>query len=223
MKEGARGTDLAFEEAQSLGLGPILPLGSVDSGGGEKLPDGAVVEGGILADVEGGEVESKRLEDPADGQDVVVGEAVGTGFAEGLVKGLEVLIEFGGCGVAARGGEDSGELTGVHFHRETGGQKFGGLAPGFAGMHLEDGPGFVTEGGGAAIAQLHEDGRGRLYPFGEGQAFGEGDELAVQDDEGVGAKAFEGLGGDFGRDSGMAVAVAAHPGAEVQSRPGNSC
>jgi hypothetical protein len=44
MKEGARGTDLAFEEAQSLGLGPILPLGSVDSGGGEKLPDGAVVE-----------------------------------------------------------------------------------------------------------------------------------------------------------------------------------
>lgn len=223
MKEGAWRTDLAFKQAESLGLGPVLPLGSVDSGGGEKLADGAVVEGGVLADVEGGEVESEGLEDPADGQDVVIGEAVGPGFAKGLVKGLEILIELGGCGVPARGGEDAGELARVHLHREAGGQEFRGLAPWFAGMHLEDGPGLVAQGGGTTVAELCEAGRGRLDPLGKGQTFGEGDELTVQDDEGVGPEPFQGFGGDFGRDTGMAVAIAANPGAETQARSGNTC
>jgi hypothetical protein len=152
----------------------------------------------------------------------VVGEAVGPGFAEGLVEGLEVLIEFGGCVVPARGGEDACELAGLNFHRETSGEEFGGLAPGLPGMHLEDGLGVVTERCGAAVAELYEAGRGRLDPFGKGKTFGEGDELAVQDDERVGPEAFQGFGGDFGRDPGMAVAVAAHPGAEMQAWSGNA-
>jgi hypothetical protein len=220
MEERARGTDLAFEEAEPFGLGPLFPLRGIDARGGEQLSDGAVVEGGVLADVEDGEVESEGAEDAPDRVDVVMGEPCGSGFAEGAVKGLEVFVEFRGTAVTAGGVADLGKLAGCDGHRKAGGEEFRSLTPGFAGMHLQDRARLIAEGGDRAVPEFDEAGRRGLDPFRERQAFGEGDQLPVEDDEGVGPETFQGFGGDFRGDARMTVAIAADPRAESESGAG---
>ncbi len=217
MKEWAGGTDLAFEETETFGLGPVFPLRGVHAGCRKQLSDGSVVEGGVLADVEDGEVESEGAQDASDRVDVVVGESCGAGFAERAVERLEVFVEFGRTTVPAWGIADLGELAWVEFHGQPCGEEFRGLTPGFAGMHLEDQACFIAEGGDGAVPEFHEAGRRGLDPFGEGEAFGEAAELAMEDDEGVGAETFQGLCRDFRGDTGMPVPVAADPCPEAQS------
>lgn len=176
------------------------------------------MEGGVLPDVEGCEVEAEGIEDPADRGDVVVGEAGGSGVAEGAVEGEEVEVEILGTPVAAGSIPYLGELTGVDLDREASGEEFGGLAPGFARVHLEDGCGVFAEGVGGAVPQFEEGGWGGLDPVGEREALGEEGELSMEDDEGVGAETFEGLAGDISRDAGMAIAVTTDPGAEAEAR-----
>jgi hypothetical protein len=140
VEEGAWGTDFLFEQAQTFGFGPFGPLRGIDTGGGKELGQGAFVEGGVLSDVQSGEVESEGLEDATDGSDVVVGEACGAGVAEGLVEGDEVGFEFGRMGIASGCLLDPGELAGMQFDGKAGGEEFDGLAPRFPGVHLEEGP-----------------------------------------------------------------------------------
>jgi hypothetical protein len=51
VKERASGLEFAFEELETFGFGPFLPLAGVDAGSAEELDQGFGMESGILADI----------------------------------------------------------------------------------------------------------------------------------------------------------------------------
>ena len=70
VEEGAGGKQLGVEEGEAFFLGPFREIFPIrDACGGEDFGDGEVVELGILADVEGGEVEAEHLDFVAHGTD----------------------------------------------------------------------------------------------------------------------------------------------------------
>ncbi len=182
-----------------------------------EFGEGGGVDAGVLADVEGLEVEAVGADFEEEGVDEELGEAVAVVLFEALAEDGEVGEEFGGAGVggerggAGRGGAGAFAEAGHHAGDEE--------ADALVGEAADEG---VLGGGGAGDADLvevavEECGEGG----GDGDLLGGAGELledvfeameVVAEDQIAGHG--EGGGGGFGGDEGVAVAVAADPGAE---------
>ena len=82
------------------------------TGEGQQLAERLVVEAGVLADVERGEVEAESVHRAEHGEQVAGGDAARADFHEGGVEAFEVGGEFGGPVIglarARRGGRAGG-------------------------------------------------------------------------------------------------------------------
>ena len=219
---GARGRwpESSLDEERVALFGGEVRVGLVEFAGGvEEFAEHGMVGFGVLAHVHGGELEAEG----GDGADDAVEDALGGELAalagEGVAHDLEVGLELAAVGVVEAGPvREAFGVTGagVREFRLDG----AGLEPvGLFGVYalvaggndraeaLEVGRDGVEEflGGGA-----HGLGYGELVDECGHRAFGGGDAVLVLHEQD--------LLGDLGGDEGVAVAVAADPGAELEGR-----
>ncbi|MGX1312629.1 hypothetical protein RKD24_002748 [Streptomyces calvus] len=212
--EGAAGAEFLGEE-----LGPVV-AGHVGVAPGflaepvEELAEGVVVGVGVFADVHGGELEAEGGQGADGAGEAAVGEETAAVLAQGRLDDAQVGEEFGGAEVVAaglvRGALGEAELGVLQLLPDAGGLEPVGLLGVealVAGADLGQGVEVGLEGGeefvgGACVA----DGVGEEAAQFVDHLQGVVDAVFVLEDEDV--------PGDLGGDVGVAVAVAADPGAE---------
>jgi hypothetical protein len=103
VEERARGAEFAIDESEAFFFGPCFVVLAIESCGLEDLADGFFVEFAVLADVEGGEVESEGVDEVDDRVDVGFCEFLGADGDEAVAEGFEVAEEFLWVAVAVWG------------------------------------------------------------------------------------------------------------------------
>ena len=182
-----------------------------------EFGDGGGVDAGVLADVEGLEVEAVGADFEEEGIDEEVGEAVAAVVDEAVAEDGEVAEEIGGAGVGrrARGWAGAGRWIGawqprrIMMQERSRRERLVGEA--------------IFEGVLAGGAELGEVGAEERFELGgDGDLLGGAAELledvlqaaaVVAEEQGVGHG--EGVAGGLRGDEGVAVAVATDPGAEA--------
>lgn len=203
------GQELGAVLAGHVGVAPGFLAEAV-----EELTEGVVVGVGVLADVHGGELEAEGGEGADGAVHPAVGEQTSAVFAQGGLDEGEVREELAGAEVVAPGfvGRSLGEaLLGVLE-----------LLPDAGGLEAVGLLGVESLVAGADLGQPFEVGLERRQQFfgGARVADGVGEETAefVDHLQGVVDAVFvledENVPGHLGGDVGVAVAVAADPGAE---------
>jgi hypothetical protein len=219
--DGCRGGGEGAPGAQFLGeqLGAVL-AGHVGVSPGflaeavEELAQGVVVGVGVFAYVHGGELEPEGGEGADGAVHAAVGEEAAAVFAQGGLDEGEVLQQLGGAEVVAAdlvGGALGEALLGVLE-----------LLPDAGGLEAVGLFGVEALVAGADLGEAVQVGLEGVEEFlgGAGVADGVGEEAAefVDEFEGVVDAVFvledQDVPGDLGGDVGVAVAVAADPGAE---------
>ncbi len=174
------------------------------------------MDAGVLADVEGLEVEAVGADFEEERVDEEVGEALAAVLDEAVAEDGEIAEEIGGAGVGHERGvgreRDAGLRRGAQAHHDAGEEQAGALV----GEALFEG---VLAGG----AELGEVGVEEGFDLGgDGDLLGGAAELledvlqaaaVVAEEQGVGHG--EGVAGGLRGDEGVAVAVATDPGAEA--------
>ncbi len=212
--EGAAGAEFLGEQlgavvARHVGVAPGFLAEPV-----EHLAEGVVVGVGVLADVHGGELEAEGGQGADGAVHPAVGEEGAAVGAQGFLDDGEVAQEFGGAEVVAAvlvGGALGEALLGVLQ-----------LLPDAGGLEAVGLLGVEALVAGADLGEPVEVGLEGVEEFlgGAGVSDGVGEEAAQLVDglQGVVDAVFvledEDVPGHFGGDVGVAVAVAADPGAE---------
>ncbi len=183
---------------------------------GGDLGDGGGVDAGVLADVEGLEVQAVGADLDQQRIDEHLGEARAAVVDQRVAEGGEIGEELGGAGVGLERGvcwnRNGGLRSGSEAHHDAGDEQ----ADGFVGEALAE----SVLAGGAELSEVAVEQGGQFG--GDGHLLGGAGELledilqaaaVVGEQERVGHR--EGFARGLRGDEGIAVAVAADPGAEA--------
>jgi hypothetical protein len=145
-------------------------------------------------------------------------EAVCADFAEGGHERFEIGAQIGRVLIQAGSASERGERVGGMLDRKAGEQEINVLTPGLVAMRSHDHACGTAEGIDGSVASRRERWRRGLHPGGEAEFLAESTEFAMQDEQGIDAKAFESFRRHGSRHAGMSVTVPTDPGAEGEPR-----
>ena len=177
----------------------------------------------VLANIQLGEMKSEDIEYPKHGPYGFTDETLAPDFLEACPEDVEVGDDLLGTCIPDTRIGDKGTVTRTYLEWKTFLNQQDKLPPRFtgeAGQNLcAETPHFGTQFG----YPVQQQRGGFLKMTGERKGVSQRVELSVEHDQCVEPEFVQGFPGHFGRDKGMAVAVAADPGAEFQSWTGFGC
>ena len=174
------------------------------------------MEGGVLAHIKSGRVETEDRKLPQDGGDEIVGQRRGTGGAEGAGEHVEIGLQVGRFLIDMRGVRCVARDEDFLAHQQGCGAPWLLVVLAEQGGHI--GSGAAIDFRREAFEHHLEFGRHLLEMFAERQVMGEPLELAGKQSQGIVAQCGEGVARHLGGDARVAIAVAADPGSEADHR-----
>ena len=211
-RERARRAQLPVDQFPFPVFRPIEVVRPVHARDGQQLPNGDAVEGAVLPYIEGRCVESIYRREPLDRRHFRHGDGLRARLVERIRQKLEIDLEFLRAAIAPF------HRPRIARFRNPGQHQVDPLPPRFARVLAEYPLGPLAQHRRARRDAFVKSARRRLHRIRKAQAAGEPVQMLPKHRQRLCVQGFQSVAGGFGGHQRMAVAVAAHPAPERQSR-----